>query len=231
MTVVHEESRTFKGNWQPPCTVPLVSSQPWKPLLLDMESLRKLGVTMVVCLTRRNSPFWGVQQVLSRHFPQSNQLTHGGISLDKKVAFEKLTCTYSALLRSGTTPLHWCGLSPKELLMGRKLRATLSRLIYYSNSLSLTGLTLYRTSLCRGFQFLRNCILSADIAFEMLYTCIKQQWKMKGLSALHIECAFNAHRLRPHCRREKPNRIECALSQYTFGGGLKVDWKWIEMEC
>ena len=50
----------------------------------------------------------------------------------------------------------------------------------------------------------------------------------KGSSALGIECesnpTFSSYWLCLHCKQEKPSQIEYALSQFTSGGGLQVDW-------
>ena len=38
---------------------------------------------------------------------------------------------------------------------------------------------------------------------------------------------IDANRSRPHRMRIERIRIQCELSQSTFGGGLNANWKWI----
>ena len=55
------------------------------------------------------------------HNPQSNGLTERMVKTVKKL-LEHAEDPYKALLSYQATPLPWCGLSPAELLMGRKIR-------------------------------------------------------------------------------------------------------------
>ena len=57
----------------------------------------------------------------SPYYPQVNELTERMVRTVKKL-LEHSTDPYRALLNYRATPLPWCGLSPAELLMGRKIR-------------------------------------------------------------------------------------------------------------
>ena len=60
----------------------------------------------------------------SPHYPQSNGQAERMIQTVKRL-LKKSSDPYMALLIYRSTPLSWCGLSPAELLMGRRLRANL----------------------------------------------------------------------------------------------------------
>ena len=60
----------------------------------------------------------------SPYFPQSNGCAERAVQTVKTLLKES-TDPHLSLLTYRTTPLPWCGLSPAELLMGRKLRASL----------------------------------------------------------------------------------------------------------
>ena len=57
----------------------------------------------------------------SPYYPQANGLAERMVKTVKKL-LEYSADAYKALLSYRTTPLPWCGLSPAELLMGRKIR-------------------------------------------------------------------------------------------------------------
>ena len=57
----------------------------------------------------------------SPYYPQANGLTERMVKTVKKL-LEHSADPYKALLSYRATPLPWCGLSPAELLMGRKIR-------------------------------------------------------------------------------------------------------------
>ena len=58
----------------------------------------------------------------SPHYPQSNGLAERTVKTVKSL-LSKSSDSYLALLAYRSTPLPWCGYSPAELLMGRKLRS------------------------------------------------------------------------------------------------------------
>ena len=58
----------------------------------------------------------------SPHYPQSNGLSDRMVRTVKSL-LSKSSDPYSALLAYRSTPLPWCGYSPGELLMGRKIRS------------------------------------------------------------------------------------------------------------
>jgi transposase InsO family protein len=58
----------------------------------------------------------------SPHYPQSNGLAERMVRTVKSI-LSKSSDPYSALLAYRSTPLPWCGYSPAELIMGRKLRS------------------------------------------------------------------------------------------------------------
>ena len=60
----------------------------------------------------------------SLYYPQSNGLAERMVRAVKKF-LEHSSDPYRALLSYRATPLPWCGLSPAELLMGRKIRTDL----------------------------------------------------------------------------------------------------------
>ena len=55
------------------------------------------------------------------HYPQSNGLAERSVKTMKSILCQTAD-PYLALHTFRTTPMPWCGLSPAELLMGRKLR-------------------------------------------------------------------------------------------------------------
>ena len=57
----------------------------------------------------------------SPYYPQANGLAERMVKTVKKL-LEYSADAYKALLSYRATPLPWCGLSPAELLMGRKIR-------------------------------------------------------------------------------------------------------------
>ena len=71
------------------------------------------------------SVVYGFQQITSSpHYPKSNGLAERTIQTIKTL-LEKSTDPFLALLSHRATTLQWCGLSPSELLMGRRIRTTL----------------------------------------------------------------------------------------------------------
>ena len=64
----------------------------------------------------------------SPHFPQSNGHAERAVQTAKKL-LKGSTDPYLSLLMYRTTPLPWCGLSPAELLMGRRLRSNIPQTI------------------------------------------------------------------------------------------------------
>ena len=57
----------------------------------------------------------------SPYYPQANGLAERMVKTLKKL-LEHSRYAYKALLSYRATPLPWCGYSPAELLMGRKIR-------------------------------------------------------------------------------------------------------------
>ncbi len=68
----------------------------------------------------------------SPHYPQSNGLGERTVKTVKGL-LKNADDPYTALLSYRATPLPWCGISPAELLMGRKIRSSLPQ-----SSVSLT---------------------------------------------------------------------------------------------
>ena len=60
----------------------------------------------------------------SPHYPQSNGQAERTVQTVKRL-LKKAEDPFLALLIYRSTPLSWCGLSPAELLMGRRVRANL----------------------------------------------------------------------------------------------------------
>ena len=58
------------------------------------------------------------------NYSKSNGFIERGVKTVKKL-LQKSDDPYLALLNYRAIPLHWCGWSPTELLMGRKVRTTL----------------------------------------------------------------------------------------------------------
>ena len=65
----------------------------------------------------------------SPHFPQSNGLAERTVKTVKQL-LKKSEDPFLALLSYRATPFPWCGLSPAELLMGRKIRSGLPQVIH-----------------------------------------------------------------------------------------------------
>ena len=63
----------------------------------------------------------------SPYYPQANGLAERMVKTVKKL-LEDTADPYMALLSYRATPLPWCGLSPAELLMGRKIRMDVPQL-------------------------------------------------------------------------------------------------------
>ena len=63
----------------------------------------------------------------SPRYPQSNKFVERVVKTMKRL-LPKSNDPYLALLNYHTSPFHWCGLSPSELLMRRKVRTTLPQL-------------------------------------------------------------------------------------------------------
>ena len=66
-------------------------------------------------------------QTSSPRFPQSNGLVERAVKTTKKLLW-KSSDPCIALLNYRASPLHWCGLSPTQLLMGRQVRTTLPQM-------------------------------------------------------------------------------------------------------
>ena len=64
----------------------------------------------------------------SPYFPQSNGCAERAVQTVKSI-LKTATDAYMSLLIYRTTPLPWCGLSPAELLMGRRLRSNLPQTV------------------------------------------------------------------------------------------------------
>ena len=65
---------------------------------------------------------YGFKQITSSpHYPKSNSLAERTVQTIK-LMLEKSTDPHLALLSHRGTALQWCGLSPSELLMGRRIR-------------------------------------------------------------------------------------------------------------
>ena len=74
------------------------------------------------------------------YYPQANGLAKRMVKTVKKL-LEHSADPHKALLSYRTTPLPWCGLSPAELLMGRKIRMGVPQLTSYfvpSGNISVT---------------------------------------------------------------------------------------------
>lgn len=65
-----------------------------------------------------------VHNTSSPHFPQSNGLAERMVKTMKQLISQSLD-PYLALLNYRATPLPWCGISPAELIKGRRLRSRL----------------------------------------------------------------------------------------------------------
>ena len=63
----------------------------------------------------------------SPHYPKANGLAERSVRTVKSI-FTKSTDNYMGLLSYRATPLPWCGSSPAELLMGRRLRTNVPQI-------------------------------------------------------------------------------------------------------
>ena len=66
----------------------------------------------------------------SPYYPQANEFAERMVKTAKKL-LEYSEDPHKALLSYRATPLPWCGLSPAELLMGRKIRTDVPQLNSY----------------------------------------------------------------------------------------------------
>ena len=67
---------------------------------------------------------YGFEHITSSpHYPRSNGLAERTVKTIKNLMY-KSTDLNLLLLNYRSTPLHWCNLSPSELLMGRRIRTT-----------------------------------------------------------------------------------------------------------
>ena len=73
---------------------------------------------------------YGFTQVTSSlHYPRSNGLAERTVKTVKAI-LEKSKDKYLALLSYRSTEFSWCGLSPAQLLMGRRIRSTLPQVLH-----------------------------------------------------------------------------------------------------
>ena len=73
---------------------------------------------------------YGFTQVTSSpHYPRSNGLAERTVKTVKAM-LEKSKDPYLALLSYRSTEFSWCGLSPAQLLMGRRIRSTLPQVLH-----------------------------------------------------------------------------------------------------
>ena len=71
------------------------------------------------------SQSYGFQQITtSPYYPQANGLAERTVKTVKTL-LENSSDPYRALLSYRATPIHWCALSPAELLMGRTIRTNM----------------------------------------------------------------------------------------------------------
>ena len=98
----------------------------------------------------------------SPYFPQSNGFAERMVKTVKKL-LEHTTDPYKSILSYRATPLPWCGLSPAELLMGRRIR---------------TDIPQVKDNLIPKWEYIRN--------FKELDGKYKQTQKDTGLE--HFPC-------------------------------------------
>ncbi len=107
--------------------------------LVDMEFRKPYVATMVLHMSSRKflKRMGLIKHITSSpHYPQSN----GAYGSVIKSILKKSVDPHLAILSYRATPMQWCGLSPSELSMGRKIRTTIPQITEHQSQNTLSAI-------------------------------------------------------------------------------------------
>ena len=110
--------------------------------LVDMEFRKPYVATMVLHMSSRKflKRMGLIKHITSSpHYPQSNGQVERMVQSIKSI-LKKSEDPHLAILSYRATPMQWCGLSPSELSMGRKIRTTIPQITEHQSQNTLSAI-------------------------------------------------------------------------------------------